>query len=163
MIDPGKTAAEVADIAERTWFTRYPLPQRIVLDRGTEFIAKFGQMVRNDYWLKMKPITTRNPQANANATNWNCLFWNLASFSSMVCTVAQVWMKTWVEMTKNYSNLVEIKPWGHAKRRPTHRTTNTRIIQKCLQPTLLQPHDHEGLHLERRLGSTVRSMGGVRG
>ncbi len=60
-----KTAAEVADIAEKTWFTRYPLPQRIVLDRGTEFMAEFGQMVRNDYGLKMKPITTRNPQANA--------------------------------------------------------------------------------------------------
>ena len=60
-----KTAAEVADIAEKTWFTRYPLPQRITLDRGTEFLAEFAQMVRNDYGLKIKPITTRNPQANA--------------------------------------------------------------------------------------------------
>ena len=24
---PNKTAAEIADIAEKTWFTRYPLPQ----------------------------------------------------------------------------------------------------------------------------------------
>jgi transposase InsO family protein len=60
-----KTAAEVANIAEKTWFTRYPFPQRITLDRGTEFLAEFAKMVRNDYGLKIKPITTRNPQANA--------------------------------------------------------------------------------------------------
>ena len=34
---PNKTAAEIADITEKFWFTRYPLPQRIVFDRGTEF------------------------------------------------------------------------------------------------------------------------------
>ena len=33
---PNKTAAEIADITEKTWFTRYPLPQRIVFDRGTD-------------------------------------------------------------------------------------------------------------------------------
>jgi transposase InsO family protein len=60
-----KTAAEIADICETTWFTRYPLPQRITLDRGTEFMAEFAKMVKNDYGLKLKPITTRNPQANA--------------------------------------------------------------------------------------------------
>ena len=63
---PNKTAAEVADICETTWFTRYPLPQRITLDRGTEFMAEFARMVKNDYGLKLKPITTtRNPPANA--------------------------------------------------------------------------------------------------
>ena len=36
---PNKTAAEIADITEKTWFTRYPLPQRIVFDRGTKFMA----------------------------------------------------------------------------------------------------------------------------
>ena len=30
-----KMATEIADITEKTWFTRYPLPQRIVFDRGT--------------------------------------------------------------------------------------------------------------------------------
>jgi hypothetical protein len=60
-----KTAAEVEDICETTWFTRYPLPQRITLDRGTEFMAEFAKMVKNDCGLKLKPITTRNPQANA--------------------------------------------------------------------------------------------------
>ena len=55
---PNKTAAEIADITEKTWFSRYPLPQRIVFDRGTEFIAEFAKMCHNDYGLKRKPITT---------------------------------------------------------------------------------------------------------
>jgi transposase InsO family protein len=62
---PNKTAAEVANICELTWFTRYPLPQRLTLDRGTEFMAEFAKMAKDDYGLKLKPITTRNPQANA--------------------------------------------------------------------------------------------------
>jgi hypothetical protein len=65
VLDQVFTAAEVADIAEKTWFTRYPLPQNITLDRGKEFMAEFAKMVREDYGLKIKPITTRNPQANA--------------------------------------------------------------------------------------------------
>jgi hypothetical protein len=60
-----KTAAEVADIYETTWFTRHPLPQRITLDRGTEFMAEFAKIVKNDCGLKLEPVTTRNPQANA--------------------------------------------------------------------------------------------------
>ena len=62
---PNKTAAEIVDITKRTWFTRYPLPQRIVFDRGTKFIAEFDKMCQNDYGLKRKPIKTRNPQSNA--------------------------------------------------------------------------------------------------
>ena len=62
---PNKTAAEIVDITEKTWFTRYPLPQRIVFDRGTEFMDEFSKMCHNDYGLKRKPITTRNPQSNA--------------------------------------------------------------------------------------------------
>jgi hypothetical protein len=60
-----KTAAEVADICESTWFTKHPLPQRITLDRSIEFMAEFAKMVKNDCGLKLKPVTTRNPQANA--------------------------------------------------------------------------------------------------
>jgi hypothetical protein len=60
-----KTAAEAEDICETTWFTRCSLPQRITLDRGTEFMAEFAKMVKNDCGLKLKPVTTRNPQANA--------------------------------------------------------------------------------------------------
>ena len=62
---PNKTDAEIADITKKTWFTRYPLPQRILFDRSTEFMAEFSKMCHNDYGLKRKPITTRNPQSNA--------------------------------------------------------------------------------------------------
>ena len=60
-----RTAAEIADITHKTWFTRYPLPQQIVIDRGTKFMAEFSKMCQNIYGLKRKPITTRNPQSNA--------------------------------------------------------------------------------------------------
>ena len=62
---PNKMAAEISDITKKTWFTRYPLPQRIVFDRGTEFMAEFSKICQNYYVLKRKPITTRNPQSNA--------------------------------------------------------------------------------------------------
>ena len=62
---PNKIAAEIADITEKNWFTRYQLPQRIVFDRGTKFLAEFVNMCQNDYGLKSKPITTSNPQSNA--------------------------------------------------------------------------------------------------
>ena len=62
---PNKTAAEIAYITKKTWFTRYPLPQQIVFDRGTGFMAEFAKMCHNEYGLKRKPITTRNPQSNA--------------------------------------------------------------------------------------------------
>ena len=62
---PNKRAAEIADITEKTWFTRYPLPQRIVFDRGTVFMAEFAKMCHNEYGIKRKTITTRNPQSNA--------------------------------------------------------------------------------------------------
>ena len=36
-----------------------------MFDRGTKFMAEFANMCQNDYDLKRKPITTRNPQSNA--------------------------------------------------------------------------------------------------
>ena len=62
---PNKTVAEIADINKKTWFTRYPLPQRIVFDRGTKFMAEFAKICHNDYGIKRKPITIRNPQSDA--------------------------------------------------------------------------------------------------
>ena len=46
-----KTAAVIADITKKTWFTRYPLPQRIVFDRGTKFMAEFVKMSHNEYGI----------------------------------------------------------------------------------------------------------------
>ena len=41
------------------------LPQKIMFDRGSEFMAELSKMCQNDYCLKSRPITTRNPQSNA--------------------------------------------------------------------------------------------------
>ena len=62
---PDKRADTVADVIERTWFNRYPWPTQVVMDRGSEFMAEFSEMVVRDYGVKKKTITTRNPQANA--------------------------------------------------------------------------------------------------
>ena len=61
-----KSSITVANIVEEQWLSRYPWPSQITHDRGSEFIgASFQNMVRNDYGIKAKPITVRNPQANA--------------------------------------------------------------------------------------------------
>jgi len=56
----------MANIAEQEWFSRYPWPTQVTYDRGSEFIGQeFQQMLTQDYGIKKKPITVRNPQANA--------------------------------------------------------------------------------------------------
>jgi hypothetical protein len=61
-----KRAITVANIVEQEWFSRYPWPTQVTFDRGGEFIGSdFKQMLINDYGIKRKPISVRNPQANA--------------------------------------------------------------------------------------------------
>ena len=61
-----KKSINVANIVEQQWLTRYPRPSLITLDRGSEFIGQeFREMCENDYGIKRKVISTRNPQANA--------------------------------------------------------------------------------------------------
>ena len=36
-----------------------------MFDCGIKFVAEFAKMCQNDYGLKSKPITTRNPQSNS--------------------------------------------------------------------------------------------------
>jgi transposase InsO family protein len=65
-----KRSITVANIAEQEWFSRYPWPTQITYNRyiGSELIGKdFQSMIKNDYGIKGKPITVRNPQAHAIA------------------------------------------------------------------------------------------------
>jgi len=62
---PAKRANVIADIFERTWLVRYPRPTEVIMDRGREFMAEMQRMLRNDYGINRKLITTRNPQANS--------------------------------------------------------------------------------------------------
>eukprot|EP00957_Ditylum_brightwellii_P044820 3400505-Ditylum_brightwellii.AAC.2 len=55
----------VSNTVEVTWSTKYPYPIQVVLDRGTECMAEFTEMIASDYVVKKKHITARNPQANS--------------------------------------------------------------------------------------------------
>jgi Integrase zinc binding domain len=61
-----KQSITVANIVEQEWFSRYPWPRQITFDRGSEFIGQdFQKMIKEDYAIKAKPKTVRNPQATA--------------------------------------------------------------------------------------------------
>ena len=61
-----KKSISIANIAEQEWLCRYPWPTQVTFDRGSEFMGEdFRKMLREEYGIKRKPITTRNPQANA--------------------------------------------------------------------------------------------------
>lgn len=62
---PDKKADEISNILQRTWFDRYPWPEQVIMDRGSEFMAEVQTMIKNDYGADVNKITTRNPQANA--------------------------------------------------------------------------------------------------
>ena len=61
----GKKADEVANAIEMTWLARYPRPQEIVYDAGSEFKAEFKTLIHDKYGITPRPITIRNPQSNA--------------------------------------------------------------------------------------------------
>jgi hypothetical protein len=60
-----RTADVIANVFEMTWLNRYPRPQKVIMDRGSEFKAEFQQMLKNDYGITARVITARNPQANS--------------------------------------------------------------------------------------------------
>ena len=61
-----KRSITVANIVEQEWLSQYPWPTQVVCDRGSEFMGQaFKDMLKDDYGITGKPITTRNPQANA--------------------------------------------------------------------------------------------------
>ena len=62
---PEARADLVANQVELAWLTRYPLTNKITVDRGKELLAEFKIMMENDYGISCSPISVRNPQANA--------------------------------------------------------------------------------------------------
>ena len=46
---PGARADYVANQVELAWLTRYPKPNKIILDRGNEFLAEFKTLIKDDY------------------------------------------------------------------------------------------------------------------
>eukprot|EP00957_Ditylum_brightwellii_P148807 11328528-Ditylum_brightwellii.AAC.1 len=53
-----------ADVIANVIENQYPWPTEVILVRGTEFMAKFTEMIQRDYGGTKRPITARNLQAN---------------------------------------------------------------------------------------------------
>ena len=47
-----KRADHIANLIEQYWLTRYPLPQKLIIDRGAKFLAEFSDMMVKDYDVK---------------------------------------------------------------------------------------------------------------
>lgn len=61
-----KQPETILNILEYQWLARYPRPNKIIADRGGEFIGHvFRQTLQDDYGIELRLITTANPQANA--------------------------------------------------------------------------------------------------
>ncbi len=59
---PDKRSDTIANIVEQEWMARYPRPSQVTFDRGSEFLGEeFRNMLKEEYGIKGKPITTRNP------------------------------------------------------------------------------------------------------
>ena len=63
-IDDAK-ANNIANLLEIHWLTRFPKPDEVILDRGKEFMGEVISLLRDEYGIQRRPITTRNPQANS--------------------------------------------------------------------------------------------------
>ena len=46
---PNKRADEIANILEYVWFTRYPWPTEVRMDRGKEFAAEVATTLKDTY------------------------------------------------------------------------------------------------------------------
>jgi len=62
---PDTRSDTLANVVEQEWLSRYPWPTQITYDRHGSFVGKEFQSMLDDYGIKRKPITVRNPQANA--------------------------------------------------------------------------------------------------
>ena len=61
-----KESNTIANLIEQTWLSRYPWPEKCIYDRGSEFIgSEFQELLKEEYNIKTKPITVKNPQANS--------------------------------------------------------------------------------------------------
>ena len=60
-----KSSATISRLFNKQWLSRYPRPNTITYDNGSEFKLHF-QALCDTYGIKRKPTTVKNPQSNAN-------------------------------------------------------------------------------------------------
>jgi hypothetical protein len=54
-----KEVINPVNLVEQTWLTCYPIPQVLTYDRGTEFMAEFAKMIKNDYSINEKVLQSK--------------------------------------------------------------------------------------------------------
>eukprot|EP00957_Ditylum_brightwellii_P030377 2300910-Ditylum_brightwellii.AAC.1 len=59
-----KSSARIAKLVNKSWLSRYPRSKYVIYDNGSEFKLHFESLC-DDYGIKRKPTTIKNPQANA--------------------------------------------------------------------------------------------------
>jgi hypothetical protein len=59
-----KCSEDIALLVDQEWFCRYPRPRAAIFDNGPEFSSEFLELL-NSYGVIAKPMSIKNPQANA--------------------------------------------------------------------------------------------------
>ena len=62
---PSTTAHLVSNQVELAWLSHYSVSNKVIEDSGYKILAKFKELIFNNYSIMVKPITSRNPQANS--------------------------------------------------------------------------------------------------
>lgn len=58
------SSARISNLFNDTWLSRYPRPNKVIFDNGSEFKKDFLPLLK-DMTIKPVPTTVKNPQANA--------------------------------------------------------------------------------------------------
>ena len=71
-----KSAENIALLFDRVWLCRYPRPQKVIHDQGTEFKSEFSELLDS---LGIEEVTTtiKNPRANAILERTHDVFGNM--------------------------------------------------------------------------------------
>ena len=59
-----KSSARISNLFDDVWLSRYPRPNKVIFDNGSEFKKDFLPLLK-DFKIKPTPTTIKNPQANA--------------------------------------------------------------------------------------------------
>ena len=108
-----QSSARISKLFDQVWLCRYPRPNRVRFDNGSEFKKDFIPLLE-DFAIKPKPTTIKNPQSNAIIERVHQVVGDMLRVHDL----------------KNYS-FDEIDPWGpilqniaYAIRSTHHTTTN---------------------------------------
>ena len=59
-----KSSARISNLFDDVWLSRYPRPNKVIFDNGSEFKKDFLPLLK-DFSIKPTPTSIKNPQANA--------------------------------------------------------------------------------------------------